>query len=164
MSMKRSSRDTPPPIEENDMSILARLRELNIVLPEPVAPAASYAPFCLAGELLFIAGQVPLEGGQAKYVGRLGESISLEDGARAARICAINILAQVNAALEGDLDRVVACVRLGGFVNAPPHFTDHPKVVNGASDLMLEVFGNHGRHARAAVGVASLPRGVAVEI
>ena len=115
-------------------------------------------------QLLLVAGQVPIVNGETRYVGRVGESLTLEEGAAAARLCGINILAQVSAALDGDLDRVVGCLRLGGFVNASSSFTDHPKVINGASDLMIQVFGDKGRHARAAVGVASLPRGVAVEV
>jgi len=146
------------------MNTQQRLKELGIELPTPAVPAASYVPYLRADEFLFIAGQVPLLDGEARYLGRLGESLSLEEGAAAARLCGINILAQVNAALDGDLDRVVACLRLGGFVNATPAFTDHPKVINGASDLMIQVLGDKGRHARAAVGVASLPRGVAVEV
>lgn len=146
------------------MSVAQRLSALGISLPEPIAPAASYVGHLLSDDFLFVAGQVPIENGSVRYVGRLGESLSLEEGRAAARLCGVNILAQVNAALHGDLERVVSCIRLGGFVNATPAFVDHPKVVNGASDLMLEVFGPAGRHARAAVGVASLPRGVGVEI
>lgn len=140
-----------------------RLRELGIALPEPAAPAANYIPASRAGSLLYVSGQLPTEGGKDRYAGKLGGEISVEDGQKAARLCAINILAQVKTAL-GDLDRVVACVRLGGFVNAVPGFCDHPKVVNGASDLMVEVFGEAGRHARAAVGCVSLPRNLAVEV
>ena len=141
-----------------------RLAELGITLPNPVAPAASYVAYLRSDDFLFIAGQVPIVEGQVKYVGRLGESLSLAEGIAAARLCGINILAQVSAALDGDLDRVVSCIRLGGFVSATPAFTDHPKVINGASDLMLDVLGARGKHARAAVGVASLPRGVGVEV
>lgn len=140
-----------------------RLRELGIGLPEAAAPAANYIPASRAGSLLFVSGQLPTEGGKDLYAGKLGVEISVEDGQKAARICAINVLAQVKAAL-GDLDRVVSCVRLGGFVNAAPGFADHPRVINGASDLMVEVFGEAGRHARAAVGCASLPRNLAVEV
>ncbi|MDM0033432.1 RidA family protein [Variovorax sp. J22P271] len=146
------------------MSANSRLAELGITLPTPVAPAASYVAYLRSDDYLFIAGQVPITGGEVKYIGRLGESLSLEEGVAAARLCGINILSQVSAALGGDLDRVVSCIRLGGFVNATPAFTEHPKVINGASDLMLEVFGPVGKHARAAVGVASLPRGVGVEV
>lgn len=141
-----------------------KLRDLGIELPEAAAPAANYVPASRAGPLLYISGQVPTLGGKDQVVGKLGGGISIEDGQKAARICAINIIAQLKAALAGDLDRVVSCVRLGGFVNAVPEFGDHPKVINGASDLMVEVFGEAGRHARAAVGCASLPRNVAVEV
>ena len=142
----------------------ARLQQLGIVLPDAPAPAANYVPAVRSGNLLFVAGQVPAKEGKDQVVGKLGANVSPEQGQFAARICAINILAQVKAALGGDLDRVVRCVRLGGFVNAVPEFGDHPKVINGASDLMVEVFGEAGKHARAAVGCASLPRNVAVEV
>ncbi len=142
----------------------ARLAELGIMLPASPAPAANYVPWARTGNLLFIAGQVPVKDGKDVYSGKLGAGVSVEQGQQAARLCAINILAQVKSALDGDLDRVVRCVRLTGFVNCAPDFGDQPKVVNGASDLMVEVFGDAGRHARAAVGNASLPRGVAVEV
>ena len=141
-----------------------RLGSLGIELPDSVAPAANYVPAVRTGNLLFIAGQVPVKDGKDPYVGKLGAEFGIEQGQQAARLCAINIIAQVKVALGGDLDRVVRCVRLGGFVNAVPSFTDHPKVVNGASDLIVEVFGDAGRHARAAVGCSSLPRNVAVEV
>lgn len=146
------------------MSVHQKLCELGITLPIPVAPAASYAAYLPAGEFLFIAGQVPMVEGQPRYIGRLGDKLTVEDGIAAARLCGINILSQVSAALNGDLERVISCIRLGGFVSATPQFTEHPKVINGASDLMLQVFGDKGKHARAAVGVTSLPRGVGVEI
>jgi enamine deaminase RidA (YjgF/YER057c/UK114 family) len=114
--------------------------------------------------IVFIAGQVPTMDGKDQVTGKLGGGVSIEDGQKAARLCAINIIAQLRSALDGDLGRVVRCLRLGGFVNATPNFTDHPKVINGASDLMVEVFGDAGRHARAAVGCVSLPRNVAVEV
>lgn len=144
--------------------IADRLHELGIELPTSAAPSANYVPARRFGPFLYISGQVPSRDGKDVHVGKLGGELSLEEGKQAARICAINILAQLNAALDGDLDRVAACIRLGGFVNATPEFTDHPKVINGASDLMVEVFGEAGRHARAAVGVNSLPRNVAVEV
>jgi enamine deaminase RidA (YjgF/YER057c/UK114 family) len=144
--------------------VIARLRELGITLPKPTTPSANYIPARRSGCLLFIAGQVPTADGKDQFVRKLGRDISIEDGQKAARLCAINILAQVSAALDGDLDRVVGCVRLGGFVNAVPEFGDHPNVINGASDLMVAVFSEAGRHARAAVGCGSLPRGVAVEV
>jgi|SRR5579885_221418 len=141
-----------------------RLQELGIELPQPAAPVANYVPFAVSGNLIFVAGQISMWNGQPRFVGKLGAGISLGDGREAARLCALNILAQVRAACGGNLDRVRRIVRLGGFVNCTPEFTDMPQVVNGASDLMVEVFGEAGRHARAAVGVSSLPAGVAVEV
>lgn len=141
-----------------------KLAELGISLPDAVAPAANYVPARRVGNLVYVSGQVPRDGGQDKFTGKLGAGISIEEGQAAARLCAINILAQLRHALNGDLDRVVGVVRLGGFVNADPSFEDHPKVINGASDLMVAVFGEAGRHARAAVGCSSLPRNVAVEV
>jgi enamine deaminase RidA (YjgF/YER057c/UK114 family) len=141
----------------------AQLTKLGIALPSSVPPAANYLPWVRTGNLLFIAGQVSTQDGK-DVTGKLGGGVSVEEGQKAARLCAINILSQVKAALEGDLDRVVRCVRMTGFVNCTPEFGDQPRVVNGASDLMVEVFGDAGRHARAAVGSASLPRGVAVEV
>lgn len=146
------------------MTVVNRLKSLNITLPTPAAAAANYVPYTLHGNLLIIAGQITLENGEKKFIGRLGENVSLEDGKKAARLCAINILAQINAALGGDLDRVERILRLGAFVNCTPEFTDQSAVANGASDLMVEVFGDAGRHARAAVGVSALPFGVAVEV
>jgi enamine deaminase RidA (YjgF/YER057c/UK114 family) len=141
----------------------ARLKALGLELPRPSVPAANYVPARRSGNLVYIAGQVPAADGKDKFTGKLGDTVTIEDGQRAARLCAINILAQLRAAI-GSLDEVVACVRLGGFVNATPEFGDHPKVINGASDLMVEVFGDAGRHARAAVGCYSLPRNVSVEV
>src|SRR5579859_658186 len=143
-------------------SISQKLTDLNIALPDAAAPAANYVPFVQSGALLFISGQLPFDQGQLIHKGRLGETVSLEDGYKAARQCAINIIAQIRAA--GGLEKVRRIVRLGGFVNSTADFTDQPKVVNGASDLFVEVFGDAGRHARAAVGVPSLPLGVAVEV
>jgi len=143
--------------------IEARLKDLGITLPRAAAPAANYVPWVISGHLLFVAGQLPMEAGQIAVTGTLGAGVSLEVGQRAARLCAVNIIAQAKAAL-GDLDRVARIVRLGGFVASANGFTDQPKVVNGASDLMVEVFGDTGRHARAAVGVNVLPLGAAVEI
>ncbi|QIG54413.1 RidA family protein [Altererythrobacter sp. BO-6] len=144
------------------MSIETRLEELGITLPQAAAPVASYVPVVIHGDLAFVSGQVSLVDGEL-LKGRLGEDVSLEDGIKAARGCGLMILAQLKAAL-GSLDRVERIVKLGGFVNSTPDFTDQPEVVNGASDLMLDVFGDAGKHARAAVGVPSLPRGVAVEV
>jgi enamine deaminase RidA (YjgF/YER057c/UK114 family) len=142
----------------------ARLAELNITLPEPPAPVASYVPYVVSGKQVFISGQVTIADGGLKYVGIVGKDLSLEDGQAAARLCAINLLAQLRRAAGGDLDSVKRCVRLGVFVNAVPGYTQHPEVANGASDLMVSVFGDAGRHARAAVGAGSLPRNVAVEV
>lgn len=144
-------------------SIESKLAELGIALPQAAAPAANYVPFVISGGLLFISGQLPMEAGKLACSGTLGDGVSLEDGQKAARLCGINIIAQIKAAL-GDLDRVTRIVRLGGFVASADGFTDQPKVVNGASDLMVAVFGDAGRHARVAVGVNVLPLGAAVEI
>jgi enamine deaminase RidA (YjgF/YER057c/UK114 family) len=144
------------------MSIADRLAELGIELPKPAAPVASYVPVVVAGGLAHVSGQLPfIDGGLV--TGRLGEDVDLDLGARAARACGLMILAQLDAAL-GSLDRVARVVKLGAFVNAAPGFTDQPKVANGASDLMVEVFGDAGRHARSAVGVPVLPLGAAVEV
>ena len=140
-----------------------RLRALGIALPAPAAAAANYIPVQRSGNLVIVSGQLPMEAGTVRYKGKLGGGVTLEDGQAAARLCAINILAQVAAAC-GDLDRVAACLRLGGFVACTPEFADHPKVINGASDLMVAVLGEAGRHARAAVGVPSLPFDAAVEV
>lgn len=144
------------------MSIEAKLAELGIALPEAAAPVASYVPVVVAGGLAHVSGQLPFVGGKL-VTGRLGEDVELEQGAEAARACGLMILAQLKAAL-GSLDRVEKIVKLGAFVNSAGDFTDQPKVANGVSDLMLEVFGDAGRHARAAVGVPALPLGAAVEV
>lgn len=141
-----------------------RLEELGIALPEPAAPVANYVAAVRTGNLIFVSGQVPVEGGEFKYVGKLGAGLSVEDGQAAARLCGINILAQLKLALDGDLDRVARIVKLGGFVNSAPDFTQQPQVINGVSDLMVEVFGDKGKHARAAVSAGALPVGVAVEV
>lgn len=145
------------------MSILSRLADLGIVLPAVVPPVASYVPVVIEGNLIFVSGQLPVRDGEM-IKGHLGRDVSLEEGQRAAQLCALNILAQVSAALDGQLDRIARCVKLGGFVACTADFTDHPKVINGASDLMLQVLGDTGKHARAAVGVPSLPLGAAVEV
>ena len=141
----------------------AHLVELGIELPQAAAAVANYVPYVFDGGQLWIAGQVPFWNGAVKYTGRVGESVSLVEAVDAAKVCALNILAQTKAAL-GSLDRVTRIVKLGGFVNAVPGSTDHPKIINGASDLMVEIFGDKGKHARSAVGAASLPLGVPVEI
>ena len=145
-------------------TISARLAELGHTMPSPSSPAANYVPWVRTGNLVHISGQVPLKDGQPQFIGKLGESLDVEVGKQAAQLCALNVLAHLSKAVDDDLSRVVRCVRLGGFVNSAPDFIEHPQVVNGASDLMFEVFGEKGAHARAAVGVAGLPRGVAVEV
>lgn len=141
-----------------------RLADLGIVLPTPARPVANYVPWVRTGNLLFISGQGPMADGKLVYIGALGNGVSIEDGIRSAKLCAINVIAQVRDALDGDLDRVQRVVKLLGFVNSSADFTDHPKVINGASDLMVEVFGDKGRHARSAVASPSLPFGISVEV
>ncbi len=144
--------------------IAQRLNELGITLPAAPAPAANYVPALVEGGQLWISGQLPMRDGTVAYMGKLGADVSNEDGAAAARLCAINILAQAQAALQGDLERIVRVLRLTGFVNATPDFTDHPSIINGASNLMADVLAERGHHTRAAVGMGSLPFGVPVEI
>lgn len=144
--------------------IAARLKELGITLPEPSTPVASYVPFVISGNMVFIAGQLPRDKGQVAAVGRVGADVDLATAQKAAEICGLNILAQLNVACGGDLDRVEQCVKLGGFVASAPDFFDQPKVVNGASELMVKVFGDAGKHARFAVGVGNLPSNAAVEV
>ena len=145
-------------------NINRRVAQLGIELPNPAPPAGSYVPFVLVGNLLLVAGQLPVWNGTLKHDGRIGAEITIEDGIAAARLCGLNLLAQARVACGGDLDRVRRVIRLAGFVQAGPGFTEHPKVLNGASDLMVEVFGQAGRHARIAVGAASLPLGAAIEV
>jgi enamine deaminase RidA (YjgF/YER057c/UK114 family) len=140
-----------------------RLAELGIALPTPPAPVANYVPTVLSGSLLFCSGQVSAAPGGKTVKGKLGAETSLEQGQEAARICAINLLAQAKGAL-GDLDRIKRCVRLGGFINATPTFAQLPIVMNGASDLMVQLLGDAGRHARTTVGVAELPGDASVEV
>lgn len=142
----------------------ARLKELGIELPQANAAVGNYVPSLISGNLIYVSGQITMLNGELKYIGRLGEDMSLENGMAAARLCGLNLISQVQGALDGDLDRVTRVIKLGGFVNATPEFTDHPKVINGASDLMVEVFGDVGKHTRAAVGVTALPLGVSVEV
>jgi len=142
----------------------SRLKDLGIILPTPAAPAANYVPFTQAGNILVISGQLPMVDGKLAFTGKLGAGVTLETGIEAAKVCAINILAQANAALGGDLSRVKRVLRLGGFVACTADFTQHPQVINGASNLMVEVLGDAGKHARAAVGVPSLPFDAAVEV
>lgn len=143
------------------MTTAARLAELGITLPKPAAPVASYVPVVVHGGMAYVSGQIAFVDGKV-MTGRLGENVSLEDGQTAARACALMILAQLQAA--GLLEQVERIVKLGAFVSSTPDFYDHPKVANGASDLMEQVFGGAGQHARAAVGVAALPLNAAVEV
>lgn len=140
-----------------------KLAELGITLPTPVAPLANYVPVVRTGNLLMVSGQVSIDGNGKLMTGKLGGGVDIETGRAAARLCAINILAQVKAAV-GDLDKVVRVVKLVGFVNSTPDFVDQPKVVNGCSDFFVEVLGDKGRHARSAVGIAALPFDAAVEV
>jgi enamine deaminase RidA (YjgF/YER057c/UK114 family) len=141
-----------------------RLAELGIELPVAAKPVANYVPWARTGNLVFISGQGPMEYGKLTLQGHLGKDISVDDGIKSARLCAINVLAQLKDACGGDLDRVKRVVKLVGFVNATADFQDHPKVINGASDLMVEVFGDKGRHARSAVASPSLPFGISTEV
>jgi enamine deaminase RidA (YjgF/YER057c/UK114 family) len=141
-----------------------RLAQLGIKLPESVPPAANYVPWVRTGNLVFISGQLPIRDGKDLFPGKVGAGVSVEQAQQAARACAINIVSQLKAALDGDLDRAVRCVRLTGYVNSAEQFGEQPKVVNGASDFMVEVFGEAGQHARVAVGTAALPRNVCVEV
>ena len=143
----------------------AKLQSLGITLPTPAAPIANYVPAVQTGNLLVISGQLALQDGKVAEVhkGKLGDLVSMAEGQEAARLCAINVLAQAKAAL-GSLDRITRCVRLGGFINALPDFAALPTVMNGASDLMVEVLGDKGRHARSTIGVAELPMDCAVEV
>lgn len=145
-------------------TVEARLKDLGIELPNPSAPAANYIPYTVVGSTVFVSGQVCVWNGEIVCRGRLGEDVSTEDGYKAARVCGLNLISQVREACGGDLDRVVRVAKLGGFVTSAAGFTDQPEVINGASDLMVEVFGDAGKHSRFAVGAPSLPRGVAVEV
>jgi len=141
-----------------------RLKVLRIELPVPSAPGANYVPFIRSGELLFLTGQLSQWNGERRFIGKLGREFSIEDGQRAARLCALNLVAHARQALDGDLDRVNRCIRLAGYVNSTPDFSGQSQVINGASDLFVQVFGDAGRHTRMAIGVAALPYGVAVEV
>jgi enamine deaminase RidA (YjgF/YER057c/UK114 family) len=146
------------------MTVEARLKELNIALPTPPAPVASYVPFVVSGKHIYVSGQVTLTPEGIKYVGTVGKELTLEDGKAAARLCGLNVIAQAKTACGGDLERIKRIVKVTVFVNAVPGFTQHPEVANGASELFVEVFGEAGKHARAAVGAGSLPRNVATEV
>ena len=142
-----------------------RLKELGIDLPEHPSPVANYLPFIRSGNLVFVSGQLPISAADpSRYSGTVGVDIDVTTAKEAARVAAINLLAVLNAALDGDFERLTRVVKLTGYVNAAPGFRDHPQIVDGASDLFVEIFGDRGRHARAAVGAGSLPRNAAVEI
>jgi len=140
-----------------------RLEALNILLPSPPKPVGSYVPVVITGNLAFVSGQIPIRDGKVIYAGKVSKDLSVEDAQRAARLCIINALAQIKTKL-GSLDRISKIIRVSGFVNSPPEFTDQPKVINGASDLLFEIFGQKGQHTRIAIGVSSLPLNSAVEI
>ncbi len=144
--------------------VQARLAELGITLPQPMAPIANYVPFVHTGGLVVVSGQVPARDGKIAVTGKVGDGLSVEQGQDAARLCFINVLVHLRAACEGDLDRVVQVVRLGGFVASPAGFSQHALVMNGASDLAVAVFGEAGRHARSTIGVPALPGDAAVEV
>jgi len=144
--------------------IEARLRELGIELPKSGEAAGNYVPFVRSGDLVFISGVLPVWNGERRFAGKLGREITIEQGQEAARLCGLNVFAHLRNALRGDLDRIVRCVRIGGFVNCTPDFASHPMVVNGCSDLMVQVLGEQGRHARTAIGVSALPFDLAVEV
>jgi enamine deaminase RidA (YjgF/YER057c/UK114 family) len=141
-----------------------RLRELQIELPQPSKPGANYVQFVRSGNLLFLTGQLAQWNGERRFIGKLGRELGVEEGRQAARLCALNLIAHLRTAVEGDLDRVVRCVRVAGYVNSVPEFTGQSQVINGASDLFVEIFGEAGRHTRMAVGVSALPYDVAVEV
>lgn len=145
------------------MSISQRLADAGVTLPEANAPAANYVPYVQAGNLLFVSGQIPIRDG-AFVTGKVGGDMSVEDGAEAAKLCALSLLSQVQAACGGDIDRLKRVVKLTGFVNSTPDFTQQPQVINGASDFLVDVLGDAGRHSRSAVSAGALPLGVAVEI
>jgi enamine deaminase RidA (YjgF/YER057c/UK114 family) len=145
-------------------TIEANLAKLGITLPAPAAPVANYIGYNIVGNLLVVSGQIPFVNGKVAFTGKVGDSVSIEQGQEAARVCFINLVAQVKAACGGDLDRVKRVVRLGGFIAAGPDFTQHAQVMNGASDLAVAVFGDAGRHARTTIGVPSLPADSSVEV
>jgi enamine deaminase RidA (YjgF/YER057c/UK114 family) len=142
----------------------AKLAELGITLPTPMAPVANYVPYVVTGNLVVVSGQLPAVDGAVAVTGKVGEGVSLEQGQQAARLCFINVLAQLRGACGGDLSRVKRVVRLGGFIASPPGFSQHAAVMNGASDLAVAVFGEAGRHARTTIGVPALPLDAAVEV
>jgi enamine deaminase RidA (YjgF/YER057c/UK114 family) len=141
-----------------------RLHNLGIELPQPSAPGANYVPYVRTGNLVFVTGQLSQWNGERRFLGKLGREFGVAEGQQAARLCALNVIAQLRVALDGDLERLSRCVRIAGYVNSLPEFADQSQVVNGASDTFVELFGEAGRHARMAVGVAALPYDVAVEV
>lgn len=150
--------------EDKMSNIEQKLTSMGITLPPSVMPAANYVPYTISGNLVFVSGTLPMKDGKPQDIGKLGKEFSIEQGQATARLCGINILAHLKAACGGDLSRVVRCVRMGIFVASAEGFTDQPKVANGVSDMMVEIFGDAGKHARFAVGVAELPFGVSVEV
>jgi len=152
-----SSRPMPSPVAE-------RLKELGIELPEPSKPGANYVPAVRTGNLVYLTGQLSQWNGERRFIGKLGREFGVDEGQQAARLCALNLVALLRAELDGDLDRVVRCVRIAGYVNSVPEFVAQSQVINGASDLFVEIFQDAGRHTRMAVGVSALPYGVAVEV
>lgn len=141
-----------------------RLRDLQIELPTPSTPGANYVQFVRTGNLVFLTGQLSQWNGERRFIGKLGREFGVEEGRQAARLCALNLIAHLRTALEGNLDRAARCVRVAGYVNSTPDFTGQSQVINGASDLFVEIFGEAGRHTRMAVGVSALPYDVAVEV
>ena len=144
--------------------ILEKIQSLNISLPKPATPVANYVGYVKSGNMGFISGQLPIKDGELQFIGKVGKEISIEDAIKAAQLCTINILSQLNDACANNLDKVKKCIKLGIFVNGIEEFADHPKVANGASDLIADIFGDKGKHARAAVGSGSLPFNVSVEV
>jgi enamine deaminase RidA (YjgF/YER057c/UK114 family) len=142
----------------------AKLAELGITLPTPMAPVANYVPFVVSGDLVFVSGQVPAQDGKVAMTGKVAAELSVEQGQAAARLCLINVITHLKSACAGDLDRVQQVVRLGGFIASPASFSQHALVMNGASDLAVAIFGDAGRHARTTIGVPSLPLDVPVEV
>lgn len=146
------------------MEIEQKLKELGIDVPEAAAPVANYVPFVVSGNIVSVSGQVPIKDGKIVFTGKVNKDVSIEDACTAARLCALNIVAQLKSACEGDLNRVKRIVKLGGFVNCTDGFGGQPQIINAASDLMVDIFGDAGRHSRSAVGVNALPLNVPVEI
>jgi len=145
-------------------AVAMKLKDQGITLPQVSLPAANYVPCVISGNMLYVSGQLPMENGKPQFIGKVGREYTIEQGQECARLCALNILAHASLALGGDMSRIKRLVRMGVFVNAPDDFTDHPKVANGASDFMVNLLGEDGKHARFAVGVSGLPFGVAVEV